>query len=363
MSRRFVVSLGAASLVVILAGCQKPEAARPRIIPVATVAAVPARFSDGVDTISTLESDKLVQLAAQAGGRILRLNVRQGDQVRQGDLLLVLDQVQVQADVRKLKGQRDESLLNYRRYEFLVRQGAASVIQRDALRQNYVAAAEALRARQADLAFRDLRSPIAGVISDLKVKAGDVIATGQELTKVVRNDQLMARVDVPAALSSRVRPGQLVVLKDPLSGRTLANGRVDSIDPTVNAGSQSLLVKAAFANPQGLLRNGLRVSTRLVLDRSDQLSVPFAAVIQSSGQSFVFTVGSLADLERTRPNPAVLEAAKAAPAGTRFALQVPVQLGPLQDNRYSVLRGLTTGTPVITTNLLTLRHGTPVTVN
>jgi multidrug efflux pump subunit AcrA (membrane-fusion protein) len=154
-----------------------------------------------------------------------------------------------------------------------------------------------------------------------------------------------------------------VVLKDPLSGRTLANGRVDSIDPTVNAGSQSLLVKAAFANPQGLLRNGLRVSTRLVLGRSDQLSVPCAAVIQSSGQSFVFSLGSLADLERTRPNPAVLEAAKAAPAGTRFALQVPVQLGPLQDNRYPVLRGLPAGTPVITTNLLNLRHGSPVAAN
>ncbi len=357
------MGLGAAGLVITLAGCQKPEATRPRILPVATVAAAPASFSDGVDTISTLESDSLVQLAAQAGGRILRLNVRQGDRVKAGQQLLVLDQVQVEASVASLRAQLEKDKLNYMRFEFLARQGAASALQRDELRAAYLSSRQAVISREADLAFRDLRSPIAGVISDLKVKAGDVIATGQELTKVVRNDQLMARVDVPAALSSRVRPGQLVVLKDPLSGRTLANGRVDSIDPTVNAGSQSLLVKAAFANPQGLLRNGLRVSTRLVLGRSDQLSVPFAAVIQSSGQSFVFTVGSLADLERTRPNTAVLEAAKAAPAGTRFALQVPVQLGPLQDNRYPVLRGLPAGAPVITTNLLNLRHGSPVAAN
>ncbi len=363
MSRRFVVGLGAAGLVITLAGCQKPEATRPRILPVSTVAAAPASFSDGVDTISTLESDSLVQLAAQAGGRILRLNVRQGDRVKAGQQLLVLDQVQVEASVASLRAQLEKDKLNYQRFEFLARQGAASALQRDELRAAYLSSRQAVISREADLAFRDLRSPIAGVISDLKVKAGDVIQQGQELTKVVRNDRLNARIDVPAIYSSRVRSGQVVVLQDPATARTLATGRVDSIDPNVNAGTQSLLVKAAFSNPQGLLRNGLRVRTRLVLDRSDQLSVPFAAVIQSSGQSFVFTIGALADLERTRPNPAVLAAAKAAPAGTRFALQVPVELGPLQDNRYPLARGLPSGAPVITTNLLTLRHGTPVTVN
>ena len=363
MSRRFAFGLGAVGLLLPLVGCGQPAAAPPRILPVSSQAAGPGRFSDNVDTISTLESETLVQLAAQAGGRILRLNVAQGDRVKRGQQLLVLDQVQVGASVASLQAQLEKDKLNYERFEFLAAQGAASALQRDELRAAYLSSRQALISRQADLAFRDLRSPIDGVISDLKVKAGDVIQAGQELTKVVRNDRLHARIDVPAIYSSRVRTGQEVVLQDQATARTLATGQVDSIDPNVNVGTQSLLVKAEFPNPQELLRNGLRVRTRLVLNRSDQLSVPFAAVIQSSGQSFVFTLGSLADLERTRPNPAVLQAAQAVPAGTRFALQVPVQLGPLQDNRYPVLRGLSAGTPVITTNLLNLRHGSPVAAN
>ncbi|MCP9849852.1 efflux RND transporter periplasmic adaptor subunit [Cyanobium sp. Morenito 9A2] len=363
VSRLFLVGLGAAGLLVALAGCQKPEAVRPRVLPVATAAVSPARFSDGVDTVSTLESDKLVQLAAQAGGRILRLNVRQGDRVSAGQQLLVLDQVQVEASVASLRAQLEKDKLNYARFEFLAREGAASALQRDELRAAYLSSRQAVISREADLAFRDLRAPIAGVISDLKVKAGDVIATGQELTKVVSNAELMARVDVPAALSSRVRPGQLVVIKDPLTGRTLANGRVDSIDPTVNAGSQSLLVKAAFANPDGVLRNGLRVRTRLVLAEQEQLSVPFEAVIQTSGQSFVFSPGSLAELEATKPPAPVLEAARRLPPGTMFALQVPVSLGPVQNNRFPVQRGLQPGQQVVTSNLLNLRHGVPVAAN
>jgi multidrug efflux pump subunit AcrA (membrane-fusion protein) len=70
-------------------------------------------------------------------------------------------------------------------------------------------------------------------------------------------------------------------------------------------------------------------------------------------------VGSLADLER-RPGQADLAELRKLPAGTRFALQTPVQLGDLQGNRYPVRRGLGAGDLVITAGLLNLRHGAPV---
>jgi hypothetical protein len=130
----------------------------------------------------------------------------------------------------------------------------------------------------------------------------------------------------------------------------------------VVAGTQSLLAKAEFANPGGILRNGLRTRTRVVLDARQQLSVPFAAVTQISGQSFVFRVGSLADLEK-RPGQAKLAALRQLPPGSQFALQTPVELGPLQNNRYPVLRGLEPGARVITSNLINLRHGLPITAN
>ena len=51
------------------------------------------------------------------------------------------------------------------------------------------------------------------------------------------------------------------------------------------------------------------------------------------------------------------------PSGTRFAVQTPIKLGALQNNRYAVLKGIEPGSQVITTNLLNLRHGTPVKTN
>ena len=332
-------------------------------LPVKTEPATDARFSVTVNTVSTLEALAEVELAAQAGGRIQRLLVQQGDQVRAGQLLLVLDQTQAQADVARLRDEVENNRLNYERYQYLVKQGAASAIQRDEYRQRYRASREQLVAAQADLAFRDLRAPIDGVIGDVRVKVGDVIGAGTPFTTISRNNRLLARVEVPAIWSRQLRPGQTVVLLDPASGQPLAEAPVKSVNPVINAGSQVLLVKAEFTNPGAErgqpLRAGLRTRTQLLLDSREQPSVPFGAVTQQADQSFVFVVGTLEQLRRS-PGRADLQALAALPPTTPVALQTRVQLGPLQNNRYPVLGGLPPGSRVITSNLINLRHGMPV---
>jgi RND family efflux transporter MFP subunit len=361
-SRRLALATALMAALVpaaLVLGCGPLREPARRLPLVQTQPIEPAGFQAGFDTVSTLEAEEEVDLAAQAGGRIQRLLVRQGDRVRQGQLLLVLDQTQLRAEVASLRAQMQTNRLNYQRYQDLVRQGAASALQRDEFRQSYIAAREALVAREADLAFKDLRAPISGTVADLRVKPGDVIAAGVPLTRLIRNDRLLARIDVPAVYAGRVRPGQRVLLLDAARAQPLAQGQVSSVDPGVAASTQTLLVKAAFANPRGSLRNGQRSRTRLVLDRREELAVPFTAVTQLAGQSFVYVVGGLADLER-RPGQAALAELRKLPAGTRFALQTPVQLGDLQGNRYPVRRGLAAGDLVITAGLLNLRHGAPV---
>ena len=315
--------LWAGLAAVLVGGCRSQDGAVPRLPQVQSERIGTATFQASFETLSTLEAAAEVNLAAQAGGRIQRLLVRQGDTVRPGQLLLVLDQAQLRAEVASLRAQMQTNQLNYQRYQELARQGAASALQRDEFRQAYIAAREALVAREADLAFKDLRAPIAGTVADLRVKQGDVIQPAAVLTRLISNDRLLARIDVPAAYANRVRLGQRVLLLDPARSEPLAQGQVSSVDPGVSAPTQTLLVKAAFANPEGRLRNGQRSRTRLVLDQREQLAVPFAAVTQLAGQSFVYVVGSLAQLER-QPGKAPLAELRKQPPGSLFALQTPL---------------------------------------
>ena len=350
--------LGAAAFTAaLLAGCQPAQDQR-RIPTVLSQPVALASFSDTVDTIGTLEARDEVQLAAQAGGRVLQVLARQGDRVRRGQLLLVLDQTQLRAEVASLRAQMETSKLNYERFAYLVRMGAASAIDRDQYRQAYVAARQALVAKQADLDFKDLRAPIDGTIGDLRVKPGDVLAAGTPIATLLRNDRLLVRLDVPAAQAMQVRDGQSVELLD-AAGGVMARAAVMGMDPNVRSSSQVVLVRAALNDPGGRLRAGMRMRARLLLDRRERPAVPFTAVTTLAGQTFVYRVGDRAALQR-QPGKAPLGELKRLPPSTRFALQTPVRLGPLQNNRYPVLAGVGLGEPVITSGLLNLRHGAPV---
>ena len=79
----------------------------------------------------------------------------------------------------------------------------------------------------------------------------------------------------------------------------------------------------------------------------------------ASGQNFVFRVGSLQQLEQ-QPGNAPIDELKQLPDGTKFALQTPVEVGSVQNNLYPVLKGLKVGEKVITSNLMNLKHGSPV---
>ena len=310
-----------------------------------------AEFTEGVDTVSTLEASNLVELAAQSGGRILELKIRQGDEVAPGELLVVLDQAEE-------KAKADTARANYERYTYLVETGAASQKELDRYRTQYVAA-------MAKLSYSNLRAPSAGTVADVKVKVGDVIQQGQTFTSLVQNNELEARVEVPAIFSTRLAIGQPVLLSAPGSDAVIATGSVGSIDPRINAKTQGLLVKAVFPNTDGQLMDGQRLRTRVQIKAKDELAVPFAAVTQTSGQSFVFRLGSFDELKQN-PGKADLEKlekgikAGKLPADVQFALQTPVTVGELENQLYPITKGLKLDQTVATTNLLNLKHGMPV---
>ena len=337
------------------------------VLPVQQASVLEATFTDDIDTVSTLEANELVELAAQTSGRVTEIKVSQGDRIDAGQLLVVLDQVQERAALAEQRAKAATAKVDWEREEFLAKAGAASLRQRDSYRTRYVAAVEKVKALEAQLSYSNLRSPTAGTVANVQVKVGDVVTQNQPFTSVVQNNILEAKVEVPAVYGDRLAIGQPVILSVPGTVKPLATSQIESIDPQVNPQTQGLLVKALFNNDDGQLRSGQRLRTRVQLKSGQQISVPFAAVTQTSGQSFVFRVGSFADL-KANPGKSDIEQISQGiergklPENALFALQTPVNIGQVQNNRYPVTKGLKLNEKVITTNLLNLKHGMPIQV-
>lgn len=344
-------SLSGALLSALLGGCGKPAPSQQAHF--SLVSPKELSFRDQATYQSTLEAIVDVPLAAEIDGRIIAMPVQEGEQVKPGQLLFKLDQVQQQATVDTSAADARKDRLNAERYIFLNQQGAVSTKQRDYYVTKAIASADALRANQATLGYKDVQAPIAGMVGNVQHKLGSVVRKGETIVHIVDNSRLWLRLDVPGELAYRLRLGLPVLLEAPDRTPLKATGQVTFIAPSLDRRTQTLLVKATFDNPDGALRNQQRVSASLTFDTSSSLAIPQAAMFLQAGQPFVFKAVSVSEAEKMIGKPL----ASKPPKGSLVAVQAPVTLGSLENGYFSVAKGLSSSDRVVTGNLAQLRSG------
>lgn len=365
---RAVPALSFVALLLVACG-SKPQARQPLAVQTETIGE--ASFSPSIEVISQLSSTTDVALKPEVDGRVVKILVTQGQRVKAGQPILVLDNVQQSAALDASKAEARKDIFNAERYIFLNEQGAVSTKDRDFYVTQAIQSRDQARAKAADLGYKYVTAPISGEIGDLDtVKLGDYVRQGQAITGIVDNRDLWTLMDVPATQASRVQLGQPVELKSQGNPPVINIGKVVFISPYYGvSGNQSspntVLVKAAFPNLTGKLKTGQYVRNRIITGNSRQLSVPVQAVMMQAQQPFVYRVFRLNQvLAKIRASTQIPEAQKqkleALPPETSIVVQMPVKLGTLEGNRYPLLSGLAAGDQVVVSNTALLRTGMPV---
>ena len=364
--RPFVALLG----LVALGGCgSKPPEREPLSVQVERIGE--AAFSPGIEVVSRLESTSNVAMRPEADGRVVKILATQGQRVKAGQPILVLDNVQETASLNASKAESLKDNLNAERYVFLNNQGAVSTKDRDYYITQAIKSRDQVTANRATLNYKYVTSPINGEIGDLdSVKLGDYIRQGQAITGIVDNSVLWTLMDVPATQSSSVKLGQPVQLVTQSTPPVKGTGTVVFISPyfgvsgTQNA-PNTVLVKASFPNLTGSLKTGQYVRNRIITGSKRQLSVPVEAVMMQAQQPFVYKILPLSVLlPKIKASPEIPPAQKALmeslPPQTPIVVQTPVKLGTLDQNRFPVISGLKAGEQVVVSNTALLRTGMPV---
>lgn len=357
--------------------------------------------------VGALEAQERVLLRPEVEGRITQIFVESGDRLSIGTPILQLSPDRPQAIVTgaiadiemsqaarraaaagllEAEAERDSAIAEknlqdqeYERIQTLVNEGALPQQSLDVVLRNREAAIAALTAAERriqsaratleeataslqraqsdvavaveDLSDYQIVSPINGVVGDLPMKVGDYVNTGELLTTLTQNQRLELRLSIPVERSSELRQGLPVELRTEVGGEPLVTGRISFVSERVEDEAQSILAKATFPNPRGLLRDEQFVRATVIWDEDSGVLVPTTAISRIGGQSFVFVVEPVADLD-AQPN---------SPNPTPYiAVQRPVELGIIEGDRYHVTRGLAPGETLITTGILRLSDGAPV---
>lgn len=368
--RRSLVALFPLLSAGLLAACSPDSQQRPPLV-VQVEQVGDALFTPGIDVVSRLESTTNVALRPEVDGRVVKILAVQGQQVKAGQPILVLDNVQQTASLNASQAMARRDRINAERYIFLNQQGAVSSKDRDYYVTQAITSSDQVRADAATLGYKYVTAPIAGEIGDLdSVKLGDYVRQGQAITGIVDNSTLWTLMDVPATQSAQVKLGQPVQLRSQGSPPVTGTGKVVFISPYYGisgdaSSPNTVLVKAEFPNLTGRLKTGQYVRNRIVTSTSRQRSVPVQAVMMQAQQPFVYRIVPLsAALPKIRASTQIPDATKVKleklPGSTPIVVQTAVRLGPLQNNRYPLLSGLESGARIVTSNTALLRSGMPV---
>ena len=358
----------------LLSACSG-EAAKPQPpLSVQTALVTDGRFAPGIDVVSRIQSTSNVVMRPEANGRVVRILASQGQRVKAGQPILVLDNVQESASLNASRAEAIKNRTNAERYIFLNEQGAVSTKDRDFYVTQAIQSADQVRASAANLGYKFVTAPIDGIIGNLdSVKLGDYVQQGQAITGIVNNSVLWTLMDVPSTQASQVKLGLPVQLVSQTNPPIQGVGKVVFISPYYGVNDEksspnTVLVKAVFPNLTGQLKTGQFVHNRIITAVNDQLAVPAQAVQMKASQAFVFKLVPLREvLPKIQASPAVPEAQKQTmaklPGSTPIAVQVPVQLGQMQSNAFPVISGLSKGDQVIVSKTALLRTGMPVRVS
>lgn len=290
---------------------------------------------------------------AKVSGELSQVLVREGESVKQGQVIARLDTTEYDARVAQANGQMlaargeyDKARQVMARNRDLVARGFISKTAFENYEANTAVAKANLDAANGGLAVARkaladtvIYAPFDGMVAVRSAEPGEKVSPDAKLFDIVNLARLELAAAIPLAEASRIHIGQTVELQAEGQDTTIT-GALERINPAATEGTRSIMVYVSVANPDGRLRAGQFVKGGLVLERRAQvLAVPAIAVRSEGERHFVYAIDAQGKL-----------AEQAVQTGLRSADQI------------EITGGLQAGTRIVRNNLGTLRTGTPVVV-
>jgi membrane fusion protein (multidrug efflux system) len=354
-----------AGLVLLCAACAKPAPPAPHPVDVATVVVHPQPTSFPEDFVAETEAINAVEIRPRVGGELVQRVPNEGERVKTGQLLFVIDRepyiaalAQAKAGLAQSEAALVQSQRDLERAESLSKLDAvsqqeldAAVAKNKANLASIEAGKGAVRAAELNLGFTTIASPIDGVVGRAQLRQGGMVtANSTLLTTVYETDRMYVNFSIS---ERRMLTLQRDLGRAPSQNSTapppfrlfLADGslypqipKLNFIDPAVDTRTGTLAIRLEVDNPDHLLHAGqfARVQVSQQVD-PNAIVLPQRAILDQQGQNYVWII----DAEGK-------------------AQQREVHMGLRLGGDWQVQQGLKAGEVVIVDGVQRLKPGTPV---
>jgi len=335
-----VISVGLILIAVWYFGGDEREAGMT--MPASSVVVEPASpylFADIIEAIGTAKANESVVLTAQVSDTVKSIHFTDGGKVEKGAIIVTLTNAEELANVSAAMASYTEARQQFDRVKPLVDQGTLSAAAMDAATRTLneaKARLDAVRARAGDYV---ISAPFGGYLGLREVSPGTLVSPGTQITTL--DDISLIKVDfsVPEKFISALKVGQEIAAGAAAYPGREFRGIVRTIGTRVDPVTRAVTIRAEIPNPDDALRPGMLLTVDLVSNLSQGISVPENALIPVGEDQFLF---------------------RATAANT--AERIKVVVGRRYSARVEVKSGLAEGDLVITSGMMRLRDGSPITI-
>jgi membrane fusion protein (multidrug efflux system) len=316
--------------------------------PAQTVTSLVAGYSDWQPEITAVGSVRAVHgvnITTEIAGLVRSVNFRSGEDAKAGQTLVQLNADTDVGTLRSLQAAADLAATVYARDKVQFDAQAISQAQLDAdsadLRNKRAQAA----AQAATVAKKSLRAPFAGRLGITTVNPGQYLNTGDKVVSLQSLDPVYVDFRLPQQQLPQVKAGVAVRLSTDAFPKESFTGKVNAVDPAIDAASRNFQAEATVPNPGHLLMPGMFARVAVVSgDVQHNLTLPQTAITYNPYGSTVFLV--------------VKDA-----AGKSTAQQTFVTTGATRGDQVAILKGIKEGDEVVTSGQLKLKNGTPLDIS
>jgi len=311
--------------------------AAPAPLNVSAVILTPRPVADMFRSTGTLLPEEEVQLTAEVAGRIVHIGFEEGQRVEKGMVLLRVDDEPLSAQLLKVTHQLTLARTQERRITELMAIQAVSQEELDRASTDLMAlkADSTLLAVQRDRTI--IRAPFSGTMGLRSVSPGQYVTMGTPIGSLVKTMPLRLEFSVPERHMHQVRNGSEV--RFTVADGVARTAKVYAGQPSIDPSTRSATLRARYPNADGALVPGFFAEVDIVLsERKEALVVPTEAMIPELGRTKVL----------------VARSGKVVPTIVTTGIRMADEI--------EVTSGLSAGDTVITTGILQLREGMPVSV-
>lgn len=359
LKRMIWMIVGVLALIAVIVGIKVMLVVRmihsmpkPGPTTVSTVKAAEQEWQPALDSVGSLRAAKGADLATEVAGLVTQVNLKSGQDVKQGQVLVQLRDGDETAQLQQLEANAELAKITLERARKQVAAQAISQADFDTAQADYKARQAAVAQQQVVIAKKQLRAPFDGRAGIITVNPGDYLAAGTAVVTVQQLDPLYVDFNVPQGELGRLKVGQTVNLTlDAYAGRTFS-GTLSAISPKVDTSTRNVQVEATVPNHDKALTPGM--FARVSVDAGEQrrqLTLPQAAIVYNPYGDTVYVVQpSKGKDEHGKPNPPTVK-------------QAFVTTGATRGDQVAIVKGIAPGTEVVTSGQIKLKNDAPITVD